>query len=304
MDMKKQFLNPEYAPAFVDSPYVTQMRKTTWNLYSHGWDERNGGNVSYRLTADEIKMYGDVHSVLRNIPIKFDASALKGDYFLVTGTGRYFKNVTDFPQRDLGLVRIADDGKSVDLVWGFNDGGQPTSEFPAHLMTHIQRLQHDANQRIVMHCHPTNLVAMTFTLPWNEKLFSRILWKMQAESIVVFPEGVGVLPYMTPGTNEIGAATAKKMGAYRVVLWPLHGVFGAGDSIDEVYGLIETVEKAATIYTAIKSQGGQFVNEITDDDLHKLAARFDLTPNKDFINGKSLAEVLNGAASKEPVGAR
>ena len=287
---KKDFLNPEYTQAFIDSPFVQQMRKVTWNLYQHGWDERNGGNVSYRLTKQEVGQYGDVHEVKRTIPIKFDASALAGQYFLVTGTGRYFKNVKDFPERDTGLVRINQDGQSVDLLWGFSDGGQPTSEFPAHLMTHIQRLKQDPNQRVVMHCHPTNTIAITFTLPWKEKLFSRILWKMQAESIVVFPEGVGVLPYMTPGTNEIGQATAEKMGQYRIVLWPLHGIFGVGDSIDETYGLIETVEKAATIYTAIQAQGGQFVNEITDENLEQLAERFDLTPNPEFIHGGSLIE--------------
>ena len=63
MDNKKQFLNPEYTQSFVESPYVAQMRKVTWNLYQHGWDERNGGNVSYRLTAAEIAPYGDVHEV-------------------------------------------------------------------------------------------------------------------------------------------------------------------------------------------------------------------------------------------------
>ncbi|BAN74920.1 MULTISPECIES: rhamnulose-1-phosphate aldolase [Lacticaseibacillus] len=287
-DSKKDFLNPEYTQAFIDSPFVQQMQKVTWNLYQHGWDERNGGNVSYRLTEQEVSQYGDVHEVKRNIPIKFDASELAGQYFLVTGTGRYFKNVKDFPESDTGLVRIAEDGHSVDLLWGFSDGGQPTSEFPAHLMTHIQRLKKDPNQRVVMHCHPTNTIAMTFTLPWKEKLFSRIFWKMQAESIVVFPEGVGVLPYMTPGTNEIGQATAEKMVTYRIVLWPLHGIFGAGDSIDETYGLIETIEKAATIYTAIQAQGGKFVNEITDENLEQLAQRFDLTPNPEFIHGDSL----------------
>lgn len=288
MDNKKQFLNPEYTQSFVESPYVAQMRKVTWNLYQHGWDERNGGNVSYRLTAAEIAPYGDVHEVKRNLPIKFDASELAGQYFLVTGTGRYFKNVKDFPARDTGLVQIAKDGHSVDLLWGFNDGGQPTSEFPAHLMTHIQRLKQDPNQRVAMHCHPTNLVAMSFTLPLEEKLFSRILWKMQAESIVVFPEGIGVLPYMTPGTNEIGQATAQKMADFRIVMWPQHGIFGAGDSIDETYGLIETVEKAATIYTAIQAQGGRIINEITDENLEQLAKRFDLTPNPAFLHGDSL----------------
>ena len=80
------------------------------------------------------------------------------------------------------------------------------------------------------------------------------------------------------------------MGQYRIVLWPLHGIFGVGDSIDETYGLIETVEKAATIYTAIQAQGGQFVNEITDENLEQLAERFDLTPNPEFIHGGSLIE--------------
>lgn len=56
---------------------------------------------------------------------------------------------------------------------------------------------------------------------------------------------------MTPGTNEIGQATLEKMGQYRIVLWPRYGISGVGDLIDETYGLIETVEKAATIYTAI-----------------------------------------------------
>lgn len=74
-DSKKDFLNPEYTQAFIDSPFVQQMRKVTWNLYQHGWDERNGGNVSYRLTKQEVSQYGDVHEVKRTIPIKFDASA-------------------------------------------------------------------------------------------------------------------------------------------------------------------------------------------------------------------------------------
>lgn len=275
---------------FIDSTYVTEMRKITSHLYEHGWDERNGGNVSLRLTEEEVKDFDDVHEVKRNIPIDFDASKLKGTYFLVTGTGRYFKNVYDFPERDTGLVQIAQDGKSADLLWGFNDGGQPTSEFPAHLMTHIKRLSIDPNQRVVMHCHPTNLVAMSFTVPLDEKTFSRILWKMQAESIVVFPEGLGIIPYMTPGTNDIGEATANKMGDYRLVLWPHHGIFGSGDSIDETFGLIETAEKAATIYTAVQSQGGKFLAEITDKDLGDLAKRFDIHPNPDFIKGDSLVD--------------
>jgi rhamnulose-1-phosphate aldolase len=269
--------------SFSESVYVEKMCELTNRLYQHGWDERNGGNVSLRIDAEDLAQFDDVKDVIRNIPIKFDATALAGDYFLVTGTGRYFKNVIKYPDRDAGLVKIAADGRSVDLYWGFNDGGQPTSEFPSHLMTHIERLKQDSDQRVVMHCHPTNLIGLSFTQPLEEKGLSKLLWKMQAESLVVFPEGLGVIPYMTPGTNDIGAATAAKMAEFRVVMWPHHGIFAAGDSMDETFGLIETVEKAALIYTTIQAQGGKILQSITDDDLRDLAKSFGVVPNPRFL---------------------
>lgn len=85
---------------FIDSPYVRDMAQTTENLYRHGWDERNGGNVSLRLTKEEVEAYAGTDKVLRQIPIKFDASELAGKYYLVTelaGTLRIwsnFQNVT------------------------------------------------------------------------------------------------------------------------------------------------------------------------------------------------------------------
>lgn len=94
--------------AFIDSPYVRNMAKTTENLYRHGWDERNGGNVSLRLTKEEVEAYTGTDKVLRQISIDFDASELAGKYYLVTGTGRYFKNMVEFPERDMGLIRISE----------------------------------------------------------------------------------------------------------------------------------------------------------------------------------------------------
>ena len=47
---------------------------------------------------------------------------------------------------------------------------------------------------------------------------------MATESIVVFPEGVGVLPWMVCGTQLIGEHTAEKKEV-SAVIWALHGVF-------------------------------------------------------------------------------
>lgn len=268
---------------FIDSKYVKEMKQTTMNLYEHGWDERNGGNVSLRLTKDEVEKFEDTNETLRTVQIKFNASELAGKYYLVTGTGRYFKNMTEYPERDMGLIKINAEGNSVGIVWGFDDGGEPTSEFPAHLMSHIERLKKDPEQRVIMHCHPTNLVAMTFTSPLSSKVLSRTLWQMHPESIVVFPEGIGAIPYMCPGTTAIGEKTAETMKDYHVVVWPHHGVFAAGDSLDETFGLVETIEKSALVYTTIQAQGGKMLQTITEKDFRDLADRFGLELNEEYL---------------------
>lgn len=268
---------------FVDSVYVKKMCELTHESYVRYWDERNGGNASYRLTAEEVGVFEDLLEVKRRFDLGFDASPLAGFYYLVTGTGRYFRNIQSNPVNDLGLVRICQDGSSAELVWGFEDGGKLTSEFPSHLMSHIERLKVNPEQRAIFHCHPTNLIALSFTQPLEERHLSRLLWKMQAESIVVFPEGIGVIPYMTPGTNQIGQATAAKMAGFQAVLWPHHGLFASGNTLDETYGLVEVIEKAAMIYSQIGAQGGQIKQEITDKELQEIADYFGMTPHEGFL---------------------
>ena len=269
---------------FVNAPIVQKMCEVTRQSYERYWDERNGGNVSVRALLEEVVGYEDNQTVLRSFDLGFDASALAGYYYLVTGTGRYFRNVIKQPELDLGLVRISEDGQLADLLWGFADGGKPTSEFPSHLMSHIERLKVNPDQRVVFHCHPTNLIALTFTQDLDERHLSRLLWKMQAESLVVFPEGIGVIPYMTPGTTEIGATTAAKMSEYQAVIWPHHGLFASGASLDETYGLVEVIEKAAMIYSQVGAQGGVIKQEITDQQLKELADAFGVTPHAGFLD--------------------
>lgn len=44
------------------------------------------------------------------------------------------------PETNLGIVRIASDGQTAELLRGYKDGGKFTFEFPAHLMSHMARL--------------------------------------------------------------------------------------------------------------------------------------------------------------------
>ena len=271
------------------APFVREMCETTANMYRLGWDERNGGNISYLLKEEEVSEYLDLSKVERVIPlmgvneVDFDASPLEGKIFIVTGTGKYFKNVEKDPETNLGIVRIGKGGKNVELLWGFKDGGRPTSEFPAHMMSHMARLLVDPENRVVMHSHPTNTLAMNFVHELDEKKFTHSLWEMCTECIVVFPEGVGVLPWMLCGTTEIGKATAEKMKEFRLVVWAMHGIYGAGKTPDETFGLIETVEKAAQIYMLTAHLPR--VNTIKDEDMLKLLELFGVKNyRKDFLD--------------------
>ena len=245
------------------APCMVEMIRTVTNMYDHGWDERNGGNVSLLLEESQVNDYVD-GAVLREIPTGFSCPELDGKYFLVTGTGKYFKNVQYAPEINLGLVRLTDGGETAQLLWGFADGGKFTSEFPAHMMS-----------------HPANLLAMSYVHMLDEKLFSRTLWQMCTECIVVFPDGVNVLPWMLCGTNEIGEATAEKMRTARLVVWAQHGIYGAGKDLDETFGLIETAEKAAEIYMKIAHL--PLVNTITDEQMHQLEAHFGVKARESYL---------------------
>jgi len=259
---------------FIESKFVREMCDITDNMYHQGWDERNGGNISLMIDRENVREFFPIEKQIRQIKLGFVADEIvRGKYFLVTGTGKYFKNVKKDPENNLGLVKISKDGTEAGLLWGFKDGGKFTSEFPAHLMSHASRLRVNRHNRVIMHTHPTYTICMGACLPTNETEFTRKLWKSNTEAVVVFPEGVGVLPCMVCGTNEIGQATAEKMKRFRLVSWTNHGIYGAGNDIDEAFGLIETVEKTAQIYMLTL---GHVVNEIPDEVIIGLAKLWNL----------------------------
>ena len=234
---------------FSESKIVKELCEITSNMYRLGWDERNGGNISVMIDREIVREFFPIEKQVRKIDLGFVADEIvRGKYFLVTGTGKYFKNIKNDPKNNLGLVKISKDGKEAGLLWGFDDGGKFTSEFPAHLMSHAARLKVNPRNRVIMHTHPLYTICMGACLPVDEKEVTRALWKTNTEAVVVFPEGVGVLPCMVCGTTEIGVATAEKMKKHRLVCWTNHGIYGAGENIDEAFGLIETVEKTAQIY--------------------------------------------------------
>lgn len=250
-------------------------------LYKHGWDERNGGNLSYIVTKEEVSEITDPDRVSRTFKYNCDMTDLIGKYFVITASGSYFKNMVKASEENLGILKVLDKN-TLGLVWGYSNGAHPTSEAPTHLRCHIERLKVDKESRLVIHCHTTNIICMTHICPLDSKFFTETLWKMQTESIVVFPEGVAVLPWILCGGDLIGIETAKLMSEYRSVVWAQHGLFATGKSLDEVFGLIETIEKAAEIYMKICDK--KIMQSISNDNLKEIAVAFNINYRKGIID--------------------
>lgn len=235
------------------APFIKEMCEATSQLWAYGWAERNGGNISYRLPQEEVQYYLDSDQVKRTIPLDFTVKSLAGELFLVSGSGKYFKNIQKNPADSLAIIRISAEGDRYELLWGLEGGDLPTSELASHLQCHEVRLAQDPEHRVILHTHATAISAMTFIHDLDEKKFSKTLWQMITECLVVFPDGVSVLPWMVAGTSQLGAASADKMQNSRIVIWPHHGIMGAGQTMDDAFGLVETAEKAAEIYLQICS---------------------------------------------------
>lgn len=265
--------------AIQSSWFIQGMIKATSDMWRKGWDERNGGNISLRLLAEEVEPYrGDFAAQPRNVELTQPAPELANSWFLVTGSGKFFRNVELNPEDNLVLLQISNDGMAYHIYWGLPQGGLPTSELAAHFQSHIVRMQvSGGSNRVIMHCHATNLIALSYVQKLDNASFTRLLWEGSTECLVVFPDGIGIVPWMVPGTDGIGSQTAEQMREHSLVLWPFHGIFGSGPTLDDAFGLIDTAEKSAEIMVKVLSMGGK-QQTISREQLIALAARFDVTP--------------------------
>lgn len=269
-----------------DASFMQGFIRLTADAWLKGWHERNGGNLTYRIRPEEI---AEVTSFLqepacwRDIGIAVPEVA--GEYFLVTGTGRFMRNVQLSPAENIGIIKVDEKGEQYAVVWGLeNPAGRPTSELPTHLKAHaIKKTLTQGANRVIYHAHPTNIIALTFVLPLNDREFTHELWEMATEDAVVFPEGVGVVPWMVPGGAAIAEATAKLIEKYNLVVWAHHGMFVCGRDFDDAFSNMDTAEKAAEICVKVRSMGGK-KQTITDADLKELARDFKVTLPADFLN--------------------
>ena len=277
-ERKMRVLDAEFVQGFI------RMANDGWE---QGWHERNGGNLSYRIRPEEVEAVKEDFEPKEWQPIGTSVPKLAKEYFLVTGSGKYFRNVIIKPEDSICIIELDEKGENYRIVWGLVNGGRPTSELPTHLMNHeVKMIATGGKHRVIYHAHPTNIIALTFVLPLEDKVFTRELWEMSTECPVIFPEGVGVVPWMVPGGRDIAVATSELMKKYNLAIWAHHGMFASGEDFDLTFGLMHTAEKSAEILVKMLSMQPNKRQTITPDNFRDLAKAFNVILPEEFLYEK------------------
>ena len=129
----------------------------------------NGGNLTYRSDRGGRRR---LPSLLRREPREWvnmgvQADNLAGEYFITTGSGKFFRNVEPDLSTASALWMINTRAKRCAIVWGLAGPAharRPSS--PAISMNHsVRKAATNGANRVIYHCHATNVIALTYILP-------------------------------------------------------------------------------------------------------------------------------------------
>lgn len=246
----------------IDNPslndIILEVSEIAGYLWQRGWAERNAGNISVNVT-DQINKGIQNLDDFPYFKLVNEYPELASGYFFVSGTGKRMRDLAREPLENALFIYLNNTGTGYWIISKDKTSAgnfMPTSEFPTHLGIHQMIAQRGSSEKVVMHTHANELVALTQIKKYcNQESLNKLIMGMHPETIVFIPDGVGFVPYVTPGTEEIAIETLKALENHKVALWEKHGVFAIGDSAFETFDLIDILGKAAKIYFLVSSSG-------------------------------------------------
>ncbi len=174
---------------------------------------------------------------------------LAGKLFLVTGSGRRLREVIHDPAANLGCLVVDPGGLTGQLYTSprrlFT---RLTSEFNTHLAAHYdQVLKTGTNFHVIVHAQPPYLTYLSHIPRYQEtQTLNRHILRWQPELIVHLPEGIGVVPFCVPGSQDLMEHTIRELGDHSVVVWSKHGAIARSDlSVKRAADRIEYAETGA-----------------------------------------------------------
>lgn len=186
---------------------------------------------------------------MQNIELPVPAPDLAGATLIVTGSGRRLREIMQAPTANLACIIVEPGGRTGKMFTGADyPFRRVTSEFNSHLAVHHDQMRsRDIRLHTVLHGQPPYLTYLSHLPEYqDEEYFNRHLLRWQPEMILNFPEGLGVLQFLLPGSAQLTVETMLALRDHPLIVWSQHGVIArADDSILRALDLIEYAETAA-----------------------------------------------------------
>jgi rhamnulose-1-phosphate aldolase len=227
-------------------------------LWENGWAERNAGNISVNISH-----YAGKQTIRdKNYP-HFDLDCkypdMAGELLIVSGTGTRMRDLAVNPIENLLIIQIDKTGEGYSVLSPLRKNKSlvmPTSELSTHLSVHEMFLKTGSKNKVVLHSHVTELIALTHITEFcDTNGINDLIFGMHPETMMFIPGGVEFIPFLKPGTKEIAEATVNALNKRDIAIWEKHGVFAAGPDIIEAFDMLDILAKAVSIYFMCRNAG-------------------------------------------------
>ncbi len=251
---------------------LKEMGEVGNRLSEIGATEGAAGNLSICMRETlEVREY---FPQMRIIDLPVPAPDLVGATIIATGSGRRLRDIANAPAANLAAIIVEDGGKTGRMFTAVDcPFKRVTSEFNSHLAVHHDQLRsRPIRSHAIVHAQPKQLTFLSHLSDYqDERYLNTHLLRWQPETILNFPDGIGILPFLLPGSVHLMLETMICLREHQIVIWSQHGVMArADDSILHALDLVEYVETAAQ-YEVLNLFTGQSGTGLSPENIRAVA---------------------------------
>jgi rhamnulose-1-phosphate aldolase len=257
--------------------HIRKASETASYLWQREWAERNGGNISIDI-SNIIGELPESFEGFRYVEVNNFPKKAAGKVLFVSGTGERLRELSN-PENSACIIHFNSDAAGYHILWGglSNQNFRPTSELITHIKIHIDNEETGSNHSTVLHTHPIELICLTHHPKFanDEKAFTNACWKMLPEVRAFCPKGIGLIPYIIPGSEKLADHTVESLRTNDVAIWCKHGAVATGKDALEAFDFIDVANKGAKLYLKCLASGFEPLG-MTQDEINELVSVFNL----------------------------
>jgi rhamnulose-1-phosphate aldolase len=259
---------------------LIQLGQVGKRLSDMGAAEAAAGNLSvcFRESLDVTALFPAMQIIELPVP----APDLVGATLIVTGSGRRLRDIIEAPTANLACIVVEPGGRTGRMFTAPDcQFRRVTSEFNSHLAVHHDQMRsRDIKFHTILHAQPVYVTFLSHLANYqDQQYFNQHLLRWQPETVLNFPQGMGVLPFLLPGSAQLTVETMLAMRERPLVVWSQHGVMARSDnSVVHALDLIEYAETAAH-YECLNLIGGELSEGLRPEHLRAVSSSWNIEQN-------------------------